>query len=289
MDLKNPRNPIYIVSKGRADSRLTSRTLEEMGVPYFIVIEEQEFPQYSSVINSKKILVLDKAYQREYDAFWRLSPEQSRGSGPARNFSGDHSRSLGSKYHWCVDDNIKYFFRLNNNLKVPVKDGTIFQCMEDFVERYKNIGMAGPNYFMFASRKSSMSPFTLNTRIYSCNLIRNDIPLRWRGRYNEDTDLSLRMLKSGYCTVLFNAFLQGKSPTLKMRGGNTDEIYKGGTLDKSKMLVDMHPDVARLAWRYGRAHHHVDYRKFKNLKLIRNREVEIKSGIDNYGLELQFL
>ena len=73
---------------------------------------------------------------------------------------------------------------------------------------------------MFANRKENhASPFTLNTRIYSCNLIKNSVRFRWRGRYNEDTDLSLRMLKAGLCTDLFNAFLQDKETTLTMRGG----------------------------------------------------------------------
>ncbi len=48
-----------------------------------------------------------------------------------------------------MDDNINGFYRLNHNLKIQVSDGTIFQCMEDFVNRYNNISMAGPNYFMF--------------------------------------------------------------------------------------------------------------------------------------------
>lgn len=33
-------------------------------------------------------------------------------------------------------------------------------------------------------------------RAFPCILIQNDIPFRWRGRYNEDTDLSLRALKA---------------------------------------------------------------------------------------------
>src|SRR5687767_14144816 len=37
-----PRYPIYIISKGRCDSRLTSRALEWIKVPYHIVVEPQE-------------------------------------------------------------------------------------------------------------------------------------------------------------------------------------------------------------------------------------------------------
>lgn len=283
-----PNCPIYIVSKGRADSRLTSRTLEAMGTPYYIVIEEQEFDAYAAVIDKKKILVLDKKYQREYDTFDLFGETKSKGPGAARNFAWEHSISIGAKWHWVMDDNIQYFFRLNHNLKVPVSDGTALRCMEDFVMRYKNVAMAGPNYFMFASRKSKMPPFVTNTRIYSCNLIRNDIPFRWRGRYNEDTDLSLRMLKAGWCTVQFNAFLQGKVRTQTLKGGNTEEFYKHeGTIAKSKMLVAMHPDVSKVVWRFQRCHHHVDYKPFKRNHLILVDGAEPKSGIDNYGMRLK--
>ncbi len=282
----NPNFPIYIVSKGRHESRLTSKTLEAMKVPYYVVIEEQELELYASVIDRAKLLILDKKYQRAYDTFDALGETKSKGPGAARNFAWDHAMASGAPWHWVMDDNIQYFFRLNYNLKVPVSDGTVFRCMEDFCLRYKNVAMAGPNYFMFASRKSQMPPFVLNTRIYSCNLIRNDTPFRWRGRYNEDTDLSLRMLKAGYCTVQFNAFLQGKVTTQTLKGGNTAEFYANeGTLAKSRMQVAMHPDVSKLVWKFGRWHHHVDYKPFKKNALIRG-DGPVTEGVDNYGLIL---
>ena len=54
----NPKYHIYIISKGRHESRLTSKTLEYMKVPYKIVIEPQEYDLYASVIDPKKILIL---------------------------------------------------------------------------------------------------------------------------------------------------------------------------------------------------------------------------------------
>jgi len=51
-----PKYPIYIISKGRADSRLTSKTLDEIRVPYKIVIEESEFDDYNKGISADKIL-----------------------------------------------------------------------------------------------------------------------------------------------------------------------------------------------------------------------------------------
>jgi len=189
-----------------------------------------------------------------------------------------------------MDDNIRDFRRLTNSKLIAVRDGTIFRCMEDFALRYMNVAMAGPNYASFATtsltRTDRLPPIILNTRIYSCNLIRNALPFRWRGRYNEDTDLSLRMLKAGWCTVQFNAFLQRKCATQSVQGGNTAEFYAlEGTAPKSKMQVAMHPDCSRLTWRFGRIHHVVDYHRFKQ-KLVRRRGIEIPRGVNNYGMRL---
>jgi len=286
--LANPRFPLYIVSKGRWDSRLTSNFLECTNVDYYIVIEEQEYKQYSSVIDKRKVLVLDKQYQRDYNPCDKLGDTKSKGPGPARNFAWDHSIQNGFGWHWVMDDNIRRFYRLNKNIIKVMGDGTNFYCMEDFVLRYENIAMAGPNYEMFVPRKYKVPPFILNTRIYSCNLIRNDMLFRWRGRYNEDTDLSLRMLKAGWCTVQFNVFLQGKVPNQTLKGGNTKEFYdKEGTLPKSQMQARMHPDVSKLVWKFNRWHHHVDYRPFKENKLIRKKDAIIPKGTNDYGMVLK--
>jgi len=285
----NPQFPLYIVSKGRWESRLTSKAFERMKVPYSIIVEEQEYSDYCKVIDKSKVLVLDKEYQRKYDTFGPHGTDGT-GSGPARNFAWDHSIARNFSWHWVMDDNIKAFYRMNRNLKLIVEDGTIFRCMEDFVLRYENIAMAGPCYYMFAYRKKPatiQAPFYLNTRIYSCNLIRNDVPFRWRGRYNEDTDLSLRMLKAGWCTVEFMAFQQGKTTTLSMNGGNTDTIYKVGTLAKSQQLAAMHPDVATVNYEFGRWHHFVDYSRFRKMnRLIKKPGIDILSEVNDYGMKL---
>ena len=137
--------PIYIPSKGRAESRLTMKALDAMGVDYFVIVEAQEFADYAAVIPKRRLLVLDPAYQRDYDACDKLGLSKSKGSGPARNFAWDHARDSGADWHWTVDDNIEGFYRLNHNLKVPAASPAIFLAMEDFVARYTNVAMAGPN------------------------------------------------------------------------------------------------------------------------------------------------
>ena len=284
----NPKYPVYIISKGRWESRLTSKALERMQVPYHIIIEPQEYEQYAAVINPAKIYVLP---------FSNLG----QGSIPARNWVWEHAISIGAERHWILDDNIDDFYRWYKNERIRVSDGTTFRAAEDFVDRYTNVAMAGMQYFYFAVTSLTNAirkPFLLNTRVYSCILLKNDLPYRWRGRYNEDTDLSLRILKDGWCTVLFYAFLADKITTLTMKGGNTDELYKGVNVEDkmqdgrwlmAESLRQQHPDVTKVVRKWGRWQHQVDYRPFKKNKLIRKPGVEIPQGVNNYGMRLVHL
>lgn len=269
----NPKYPVYIPSKGRWESRLTVKALEKRGIPYCVVIEPQEYDHYAAVIDQSKILVLP---------FSNLG----QGSIPARNWIMEHSIEQGAKRHWIIDDNVRYFMRLTNNIKHHTNSGTTFRVIEDWCDRYKNIGMAGMQYDKFVPRKSIVPPIIMNTRIYSIILLNNDIPFRWRGKYNEDTDLSLRLLKAGWCTALFNAFPAKKIWTMTMRGGNTDELYANGRWEFAKSLQKQHPDVVEIVWKFGRWHHQVDYRPFKNNKPVLRDDVEIPEGVNNYGMRL---
>jgi hypothetical protein len=274
-----PKYPVYVISKGRWESRLTVKALLACKVPYRVVIEPQEYEQYAAVIDPATILTLPFS-------------DLGQGSIPARNWVWEHSLSEGVARHWILDDNIATFMRFNRNLKVPVASGSIFRSAEDFTERYTNVALSGFNYKMFAPRKDGGAPpFYVNTRIYSCILINNAIPYRWRGRYNEDTDLSLRVLKDGWCTVLFNAFLAEKMPTMTMKGGNTDELYKqdgsfDGRLEMARSLRRQHPDVTKIVRKWGRWQHHVDYRPFRGNKLKLRPDVEIPEGVNEYGMKL---
>jgi hypothetical protein len=212
---------------------------------------------------------------------------------PARNWVWRHSIGEGHARHWILDDNIDGFFRFNRNLKVKVSTGATFAAAEDFVDRYANVPMSGMNYFMFVTRKAGdIPPVYFNTRVYSCILLSNSPRHRlwWRGRYNEDTDLSLRFLKAGHCTILFNAFLALKQQTMTMRGGNTEDLYRrgdgvDGRLEMARSLQRQHPDVVRVTQKWGRWQHQVDYKRFKGNKLIRVG-AEVTEGTDDYGMRL---
>ena len=277
----NPKYPIYIPSKGRWMSRLTVKTLTAKKVPFRVVVEPSEYDDYAAVIDRSKLLRLDE----------NLS-ERGQGSIPVRNWIWDHAVSEGHKRHWLIDDNISQFYRLNRNTATPVGSGTIFRCVEDFTDRYSNVAFSGMNHLGFARarRKSSaaLAPFRFNARVYSMTLINSAVPYRWRGRYNEDTDIILRALKEGWATILFNAFLGDKAETMKMKGGNTDTIYNTGDNRRAfaESLAAQHPDVVRVTWKFNRWHHEVDYSPFKDNDPRLRDDFVMPAGVNNYGMRL---
>lgn len=296
----DPQFPLYIPSKGRSEYMITSKALSGMGVPHSIIVEPQEADAYREAAKDllAEIVVLDMDYKAKYETCDKLGLSKSTGPGPARNFAWDHSIANGHEWHWVMDDNIKCFRRMTRNERVKCTTPAFWRAMEDFALRYENVAMAGPNYSMFAFCAQKLPPFITNTRIYSCNLIRNDVPFRWRGRYNEDTILSLDMLKAGWCTIQFNAFLQEKMQTQAIGGGNTAEFYHAegkvedgkayadnGTLAKSQMQIAVHPDVSKMVWKFRRWHHVVNYGVFKKQKLVRRPDIQIPTEPNEYGMK----
>ena len=287
-DYSQPKYPIYIISKGRADSRLTSKTLDELNVPYHIVIEEDEYDAYAENISKDKILVLPDGFRTNPKLALGDAAGRVGGSIPARNFVWEHAVASGAKRHWIMDDNIRHFYRVHQNKKTIVTSGNVIRACEEFTDRFTNVAMSGMNYQYFVPASQKKRPYTLNTRVYSCILLRNDLPHRWRGRYNEDTDLSLRILKDDHCTILFNAFVCGKMTTLVMKGGNTDNVYIDGDKRRTfaEALKEQHPDVTEVVWRYNRWHHHVDYSQFSKNKLIFRDDYVKKSGVNEMGMQM---
>lgn len=274
----NPKWPVFIPTKGRADSRFTIKMFQKLGVPFTIFVEAQEVNDYLVYVNRDQIHIL---------------PHQNQGLTVTRNYIWDYAESLGVEWFWTFDDNIEGLYRFNENLKTPCADATIMAVIEDFAARYENIAIAGMNYFMFVSRKSLLPPYTLNTRVYSNMLIRTFAkdktgkPFRNVTFFNDDTDLCLRVLKDGWATVLFNAFLIYKHTTMTVKGGMTDYYEK---TDKRLQFVEelraAHPDIVQLTEKWGRWHHQVDYSGFRQ-QLERRPDVEIPNVVNNFGMQLQ--
>lgn len=238
-----PRYPIYIPTKGRADRCKTAEFLRKDGVPFRLVVEPQEVDVYADRFGRDVVLELPFA-------------NLGQGSIPARNWLWEHAKATGAERHWCIDDNILFIRRNYRDSRARCEAGGALRVVEDWVDRYENIAIGGLAYTFFAAPTPDIPPFWLNVHVYSCMLIRTDLPFRWRGRYNEDTDLCLQVLSAGWCTVLVNDFNVYKLGTMTTKGGNTAELYQGdGRLRMARSLERQWPGVVDVKRRFKRPQH----------------------------------
>ena len=273
----NNEYPVFVPTKGRYKTLHTIKAFESIGVRYKAVIEKQEYTQYAEAIGKDNLIVV---------------PHQNKGLTTTRNWIWDYAENeLKTPYFWTFDDNIREFYRLHQNIKYRIASPTFLKVMEDFATRYENLVVSGMQYEMFVPRKRKHKPYTLNTRVYSNMLIKADSGYRNELFYNDDTDLCLRILKDGNCTLQFYAFLANKIATMTVKGGMTDYYKKtkqgDGRLLMAQALMEKHPDVTQIVRKWGRWQHKVDYSKFRNNKLRKKPKVAIPIGMNNYGMNLK--
>ena len=268
--------PVYILSKGRyfRDKKYqapkTCQYLDAIGVDYKVIIEEEEYDNYLKSIPAKRLVILPKEYLEEQHS------KGNFGGIPARNYIHKINCDEDNFAYWCLDDNMSDYYWIDNNERYRVRSPLVFRMLEDIMDLYGNLYLMGHQYKSFALPTDYTRIVQTNTRVYSSILIRTDIPPLddsndiWRGKYNEDTDLSLRILKMGLPTLITYNMNVDKETTGEAKGGNTDSIYAedgngSGTL-KSLALMKDHSDCVKMVKRYGRDHHLIDLKKFEKNK-----------------------
>jgi hypothetical protein len=248
------RYPIYIISKGRTDSVLTARLFDKESIPYTILVEPQEKSEYES-----------NGYRGKIESL----PFQNLGLGsyPARNHAWHLSKSLGYSHHWIFDDNIQGWRKWVNGKRIICDSiSSAMRFVEDEQLRSNADILGFEEYNM--CRSIPKRPFKNNCHVYSAMLIKNALPYRWRLKYNEDVDLCLQVLHNGGTTASCVYYLADKvSTSVKMKGGNQTELYKGNDpkkkLLKAKMLEAVWPQYAKTVIRFNRPHHYVDWKVFQ--------------------------
>lgn len=251
--IREIKYPIYIVSKGRSQNFQTPKIFLKHNIDFKIVVEPQEYEAYCSKIPPKNIAKLPFA-------------NLGIGSFPARNWCWEDSIKNGYKKHFLFDDNITSFARSNNGKRQYNYDPQeALIVLQEFTDRFLNVAISGFDYAGFVT-KDVKKPFTINTHVYSGMLIRNDIPFRWRLKYNEDVDLCLQVLHEKWCTILLKAYLIDKTSTMmKMAGGNQSELYQNNKDElkalKASSLQKVWPQYVNVVQRFGRPHHHVSWNK----------------------------
>lgn len=227
---------IYIPSKGRSRTCVTPKVLENEDIDFYIVVEPQDYDDYKQYYDESKLIML---------------PENDKGMAYVRRFIKKYSTEKGEKYHWQIDDNIKGFkVRQNNkNVKSTAKYNLI--RVENYINQYDNVGIAGLKHIAFAF--SAKDEYTYNQQCPSCCLFNNEIESYWRDDVVEDTDFSLLVLTEGFSTILFNRLIMDKMEIKKLSGGCTDLYYKNDDIrnKRQRMLQQLWPETFEIKIKKG--------------------------------------
>jgi len=259
------RFPVYIPTRGRPAQQLAARRLLDLGIVPNLVVEEAEAEAYQEANPACRVLTFPARYMDEYERTPELDPHPT--TGAAHNFAWDHARAAGFSHHWVMDDNIQRFcYRAQNGRTRSHPDSAEpFRWHEDLALRYRNLA----GFSLGLGGTFGNKPFTLNTRLYCAVLYRNDLDqsgIRWRRGLNDDTIVSLDILKTRYwCTAESHMLLAFKVPTTRtarLPGGMTDFYANGGFIRKAAEAIRVHPDCVLMVNRYGRVHHRIDYSQF---------------------------
>ena len=274
--------PIFVISYNRAKNHTTAKWLAKYEVAHYMVVHKEQLDEYEKyqTPEMKKyttFLVFDDSYKLKYETCDDIPHRiQNAGSGAERNFAWDYSIKIGAKAHWLMDDNMSFMHIIGISprgifvrRRCEKKDfQEKWHRAEHFFNKYENLLMMelAQNDFYINQRELT---YALNTRCFSCNLIWNDMPLRWRGRYNEDVILSTDIMVSGYCIASYVAGVRkAKQSTRNAVGGNhatktgdTNSLYQDGfdyknsSVNKTNLLLKVYPQYYRKVIKYGRVHH----------------------------------
>lgn len=275
--------PIFIISYNRPNANAsTISSFIKYGIKFNVVVHKEQLQAYKTYFKSPLInwIIFDDEYKHKYETLSNVSSyEKNAGSGAERNFAWDCAKNAGYSAYWNFDDNMCFIYQTKKltgsgksferkHLSDPAVFRELFHKAEDFYDSYDNLfilELGESTYFGFRNIP------VINRRCYSALLINTAIPTQWRGRYNEDTIMSIDTLINGFCTIQSPILLKAKQSTRAAKGGNhsvgkgkddlKNQVYSDG-IDyefssslKSQLLVAVYPQYCYLKYRVGRIHH----------------------------------
>ncbi len=196
--------PVYIPSKGRADTCSTARILIESGIHPTLVVEPQDKAQYIDRFPDVTIAVL---------------PSNDNGLPFARNFILGQARSSRCQWFWMLDDDISAFSEVQGQKCVRSDAASILAKAESIINRSQSIAQASLEYQQFA--------WSANGRIVEngyCDVAvaihtnrTKTINYRDAVSLKVDRDFTLQVLASGWRTARLTSF----AFTCPKNGSNT--------------------------------------------------------------------
>lgn len=261
---------VFILTHGRADNVITTKTLRKQGYTgkiYYIVDDlDDQIDRYIQNFGKENVIIFNKKYAMSItDAADNFNDE--RAVVYARNMCHSIAKDLGLEYFLELDDDYTQFnFRYNNNGKMGHKKlknlDYIFEKVFNFLDTSgaKSIAFAqGGDYIggINSDIKKGLKRKVMNT--FFC---RTDRPFKFYGKINEDyTAYTYLGSKGDLFLTVMNLSVE-QLQTQSNSGGLTDIYLNLGTYVKSFYSVIFMPSAVKISImgnKFMRIHHKTNW------------------------------
>ncbi len=212
--------PVYIPSKGRAETATTPKLLEQVNIPYTLVVEQQEARDYIKHFPNARVTVLNESH---------------RGIAYARNAILEYARSDHPGWYWMIDDDIKQFYRLQDTIFLN-DTARVLEDVEKLVNQHQRLAQATIGR---KNRTKQKLPLCWNVSCCGCVCNHADRVGTYREHVQEDTDMSLQVVSAGYMTVQFNHIVLSTPLRGQNTGGLQEAYARKDPLEWSQNLVNI--------------------------------------------------
>lgn len=211
--------PIYISSKGRAQTATTMDIIEAYGLDYTLVVDPRENEEYSFQFPVARVI---------------SPPFDDLGIGMQRQVSLEHARRAGHAALWQIDDDVKA-------IKKDNKETDFKKALEYFEERFdsEHIGIISPQFQQAVWRQKELD--TVNGQCPCIiTLTRTTEPVNYDTELPmcEDLDLMFKFIKLGWDCIMDNRYGFECKPYGKITGKVGGIEYREDQLTKTQRILD---------------------------------------------------
>lgn len=241
-------SPVYILSKGRAESATSPLLMHQSEIPHFLVVEPQEAHTYQANFPFSQVLVL---------------PKNNQGIAYARNYI----LGLNESWFWMLDDDIKGFFQRENKRMGRISSRQALESAESLILGVPKAAQGALEYQQLAW--STTKDYALNGYCDVCVCIHagrvQGIQYRAELALKEDRDFTLQVLAAGYRTVRVQSY-GFAAPKNGSNAGGLKALYEQA--EREKLAVDRlcaaWPDIVTAQVKKdGRYDAKINWRKFQ--------------------------
>ena len=245
---------VFIITHGRPDNVITTRTLRKSGysgpIYYIIDNEDKRGDEYRERFGSENVIEFDKkAVADTVDS--ANSFDDRRSDVYARNASFGIAKDLGLDYFWQLDDDYTgWMYRHIKGKRLdwtPIRNmDSVIETMLDFLDATgaatvaisqggDHIGGAAGSYAKGIMRKAMNSFF-----------VKTDRPIKFIGHLNNDVNTYVVYGSRGELFFTVTKLQLTQTQTQKNEGGMTSTYLDSGTYVKSFYTVMMAPSCVQV-------------------------------------------